>query len=85
MVGVQESIKKMFGSAPYIGEIALANLLDSIGVDMMAQPFIWKPPFENIDLAIVNEKKVKILKIEKIELDAKKHLVPGSETLVKLE
>ena len=26
-----------------------------------------------------------LLKIEKIELDAKKHLVPGSETLVKLE
>ena len=51
----------------------------------MIQPFIWKPPFENIDLAIVNEKKVKILKIEKIELDAKKHLVPGSDTLVELE
>ena len=85
LVGVREPIKKMIDSAPYIGEIALANLLDSIGVDMMAQPFIWKPPFDNIDLAVVNEKKVKILKIEKIELDAKKHLVPGSETLVKLE
>lgn len=85
LAGVQGPIKKMIDSAPYIGEIALANLLDSIGVDMMAQPFIWKPPFDNIDLAVVNEKKVKILKIEKIELDSKKHLVPGSETLVELE
>lgn len=61
LVGVREPIKKMIDSAPYIGEIALANLLDSIGIDMMAQPFIWKPPFDNIDLAVVNEKKVKIL------------------------
>ncbi len=64
LAGVQGPIKKMIDSAPYIGEIALANLLDIIGVDMMAQPFIWKPPFDNIDLAVVNENKVKILKIE---------------------
>jgi len=85
LASVKGPIKKMVNNAPYIGEIALANLLDDIGVDMMAQPFIWKPPFDNIDLAVVNEEKVKIIKIEKIELDAKKHLVPGSETLVELE
>lgn len=84
LAGVQGSIKTIIDSIPYIGEIALANLLDSIGVDMMAQPFIWKPPFDNIGLVVVYEKKVKILKIEKIELDAKKHLAPGSETLVEL-
>ena len=79
LAGVQGPIKKIIDSIPYIAEIALANLLDSIGVDMMAQPFIWKPPFDNIGLAAVNKKKVKILK-----LDAKKHLVPGSEMLVEL-
>ena len=41
--------------------------------------------FDNIDLGVVNENKVKILKIEEIEFEAKKHLVLGSETLVEPE
>lgn len=36
-------------------------------------------------MGVVNENKVKILKIEEIEFEAKKHLVLGSETLVEPE
>ena len=36
-------------------------------------------------MGVVNENKVKILKIEEIEFEAKKHLVVGSETLVEPE
>ena len=48
----------------------------------MQQP---QKTFDNIDLGVVNENKVKILKIEEIEFEAKKHLVLGSETLVEPE
>lgn len=65
------------------GEKAAAEFLDSIGVIASVWPYSWTNPDSTLNRAVFNEKNVKIVKIESVELDAKGEFIPGSEKLIK--
>ena len=84
LTGNKTAIGKMIGKASVEGEKAAAEFLDSIGVDLIEWPYNWKRPDAEKNMAVVDDAKVRIIRIEKVELDTKgHHLVEGSQILVK--
>ncbi len=78
------TISKMTDKATFAGEKAASKFLSGIGVDLIEWPFNWKKPETEKNMAVLDDKKVRIIRIEKVELDPKKHhLVEGSQSLVK--
>lgn len=71
--------KKLTGKVDLAGEKAASEFLDSIGVDYIVWPYNWKNPEAGTNRAILNDKKVKVIRIDQVELDEKKQLVEGSE------
>lgn len=71
--------KELTGKVDLVGEKAASEFLDSIGVDYIVWPYNWKNPDAGTNRAILNDKKVKIIRIDQVELDKKKQLVEGSE------
>lgn len=71
--------KKLTGKVDLAGEKAASEFLDSIGVDYIVWPYNWKNPDAGTNRAILNDKNVKIIRIDQVELDNKKQLVEGSE------
>ena len=45
-------------------------------------PYSWRNLMLGDNMAVLDEKKIKILKIEEVLLDEKKRLIEGSEKLV---
>jgi hypothetical protein len=60
------------------GERAAAAFLLSIGVEMIEWPYNWKNPSLGTNRAILDDTKVKILKVDSVMLDDKKKLIVGS-------
>jgi len=84
LTGQKGSLAKMTGTATVAGERAAAEFLDGIGVDLIEWPCNWQKPQAEKNMAVVNDRKVRIISIEKVELDPKGHqLVEGSQKLVK--
>ena len=84
LTGNKTAVGKMIGKASVEGEKAAAEFLDSIGVDLIEWPYNWKRPDAEKNMAVVDDAKVRIIRIEKVELDPKgHHLMEGSQTLVK--
>lgn len=65
------------------GEQAASDFLNSIGVDFITWPYSWKNPELGTNVAVLDENKVKILKIDEVALDAKQKLINGSEKEVR--
>ena len=85
LTGGKTSTAKMTAKATVEGEKAASEFLDSIGVDLIEWPFNWQKPDAEKNMAVVDDRKVRILKIEKIGLDPKgHHLIDGSAVPVKL-
>ena len=61
------------------GEQAASEFLNSIGVEFITWPYNWKNPALGLNVAVLDENKVKIVKVEQVELDAKQQLIVGSE------
>ena len=61
------------------GEHAASEFLNSIGVDFITWPYNWKNPALGLNVAVLDENKVKIIRVEQVELDAKQQLIAGSE------
>ena len=61
------------------GEKLASEFLTSIGVNFITWPYSWKNPTLGINVAVLDENNIKIIKIEQVELDAKQHLIAGSE------
>ena len=76
--------KKLKGTLDLASEKAASEFLDSIGVDFIVWPYNWKNPSLGTNRAVLNDQKVRIIRIDQVELDSKKKLVPGSETNVPL-
>lgn len=77
-------VKKMTDKATVAGEKAAAECLGSIGVDLIEWPYNWQKPQAEKNMAVLDDRNVKILRIEKVELDSKGHqLIEGSQKLVK--
>ena len=84
MTGKMQSVNKMIDKATVDGEKAASAFLKEIGVELIRWPHSWTNPEGEMNLAVLDEAKARIVKIEKVELDPVKHqLVPGSEKLIK--
>ena len=84
LTGNTKSVSKMVDKATVEGEMAASAFLKGIGVELIRWPHDWGKPEGEMNLAVLDDAKVRIVKIEKVELDPKKHqLVPGSEKLIK--
>lgn len=60
-----------------------SKFLLSIGVDFIEWPYSWKNPGLGSNRAVLDDKQVRIVKVDSVELDDKKKLVVGSERQVK--
>ena len=76
--------KRLTGKVDLAGEKAAAKFLESIGVEFIEWPYNWKNPSLGTNRAILNDQKVKILKVVQIDLDDKKQLIDGSEKEVNI-
>ena len=65
------------------GEQAASEFLLGIGVELIEWPVDWGKPDGEKNMTVLSDSKVRILRIEKVELDKKDHLIEGSQTLVK--
>lgn len=61
------------------GEKFASEFLTSIGVNFITWPYSWKNPALGINVAVLDENNIKIIKVEQVELDAKQQLIAGSE------
>ena len=77
-------VKKMIDKATVAGEKAAAEFLGSIGVDLIEWPYNWQKPDAEKNMAVLDDRNVKIVRIEKVELDPMGHqLIEGSQQIVK--
>ena len=83
LTGHVGTIKQMVTKSSPEDEWAASEFLRDIGVDYIEWPIDWKNN-SGRDLAVLDDRNVKILRIEKVELDPKGHqLIEGSQKVVK--
>ena len=84
LTGEDKPVKKMIDKATVEGEKAASEFLSSLGVDLIEWPYNWQKPEAEKNMAVLDDRKVKIVCIEKVELDPKGHqLIEGSQQVVK--
>jgi hypothetical protein len=83
LTGQNLPVKKMIDKATVAGEKAAAEFLVSIGVDLIEWPYNWTKPEAEKNMAVLSDSNVRILRIEKVDLDDKRQLIEGSQRLVK--
>ena len=66
-----------------MGEKAASEFLSSIGVDFIEWPYNWNNPDLGTNRAYLNDKKIEIIKVDQIELDNKKNLIPNSKKQIR--
>ena len=71
--------KKLTGKVDLAGEKAASAFLLAIGVEFILWPYNWKNPALGTNRAILDDRKVKIIGIDQVQLDAKKQLIEGSQ------
>ena len=71
--------KRLGGGSDIQSERLASEFLNSIGVEFITWPYNWKNPDLGLNVAVLNDSKIKIIKIQQVELDAKQQLVPDSE------
>lgn len=79
LAGQRGTVKKMMGKADAAAENAASKFLDSIGVDYLVWPQSQTNPDGETNRAVLNGNKIRILKVEQVEVDAKNRLVTGSQ------
>jgi hypothetical protein len=73
----------MIGKASHEAEDKVSEFLSKNGFVYLAWPQNQKEPDGDTNRAVLDPAYIKILKIEQVKTDAKNHLIPGSENLVK--
>lgn len=84
LTGVTGSAGRMTGKATVEGERAAASFLRSVGVELIEWPQgSWVSPKKK-NMAVLDDTKVRVLRIDKVGLAGKDHqLVPGSQQVIK--
>ena len=78
------SVKKMIDKATVAGEKSASEFLSSIGIDLIEWPYNWQKPEAEKNMAVLDDRNVRIVRIEKVELDSKGHqLIEGSQQIIK--
>ena len=83
LLGLHETTKKMISKTTVVGEKLASKFLLSIGVELIEWPFSWNKPEGYRNYAVLNDRKVRVVCIDKVELDDKKQMIPGSEKRIK--
>ena len=83
ITGKEGTVKKLCGSADFEAEKAASEFLLGIGVVMLVWPQSQTNPDGLQNRAILDGSLVRVRRIERISLDDKAQLVPGSEELVR--
>ncbi len=76
--------KTLGGGSDIQSEKLASESLNSIGVEFITWPYNWKNPDLGMNVAVLDEHKIKIVKVEQVQLDLKQQLISGSEIEVKL-
>ena len=84
LIGQNMPVKKMIDKATVAGEKAASEFLSSLGVDLIEWPYNWQKPEAEKNMAVLDDRNVRIVRIEKVELYSKGHqLIEGSQQIVK--
>lgn len=84
LIGQNMPVKKMIDKATVAGEKAASEFLSSLGVDLIEWPYNWQKPEAEKNLAVLDDRNVCIVRIEKVELDPKGHqLIEGSQQIIR--
>ncbi len=84
MTNQRGTVKKMMGKANAAAENAASKFLDEIGVDYLVWPQSQTKPDGETNRDVLNENKIKILKVEQVEVNDKNKLIEGSQKEVTL-
>ena len=77
--------KKLNGKVDLEGEMKASAFLSSIGVDFIVWPYNWKNPALGTNRAVLDDSKVKIVRVDEVQLDNKKQLIEGSQFAINLD
>lgn len=77
------SVRKMISKADLEGEKSAARFLSGIGVELLCWPYNWKNPEAGTNYAVLDDRNVRILRIDRVQLDAKDQLIDGSQETVR--
>ena len=84
LTGEDKPVKKMIDKATVEGEKAASEFLCSVGVDLIEWPYNWQKPEAEKNMAVLDDSNVRIVRIEKVDLDPKGHqLIEGSMQIIK--
>ena len=84
LIGQRATVKQMMAKADAAAENAVSQFLNSVGVIYLAWPQSQAKPDGKTNRALLNEKEIKILKIEQVECDDKNKLIEDSKKLIQL-
>ena len=84
LIGQRTTVKKMMAKADATAENAVSQFLNSVGVIYLAWPQSQAKPDGETNRALLNEKEIKILKIEQVECDDKNEPIEDSKKLIQL-
>lgn len=77
LLGLSGSWKKLSGKASLEAEKAASAFLLSIGVEMLVWPYAQNKPDGEQNRAVLDDGKVRIVRIEQVQLDNKAQLIEG--------
>ena len=84
LAGDRKSVRQMTDKASVEAEKAASEFLLGIGVELIEWPYTWAKPDAEKNMAVLDDAKVRTVRIDKVELDPKgHHLVEGSAKLIK--
>ena len=84
LTGENNPVKKMIDKATVEGEKSASEFLSSLGVDLIEWPYNWQKPEAEKNMAVLDDRNVRIVRIERVELDPKGHqLIEGSQQIIK--
>ena len=84
LTGQNLPVNKMIDKATVAGEKAASEFLNGLGVELIEWPYNWQKPEAEKNMAVLNDRKVRIIRIEQVDLDEKgHHLIEGSQRLIK--
>ena len=84
LTGEDKPVKKMIDKATVEGEKAASEFLSNVGVELIEWPYNWQKPEAEKNMAVLDDRNVRIIRIEKVELDPKGHqLIEGSGQIIK--
>ena len=86
LIGKSGTITQLTDKASIEAEKAAAKFFSEIGLEYFVWPYNWKKPDGLTNRVVLNIDKIRIVRIDKVELDPKKfQLIEGSEKEIPLD